>query len=116
MEIKIANKKIGDGNPCFVIAEMSANHLQDFERAKLIIKTAAQCKVDAVKLQISTPDELTIDCRPSDAVALALRMGVPIFCNEELLCKPFADEHQSTEMGVDIGGNLMTFNIETKIK
>lgn len=67
-------------------------------------------------------DEFPLDCRPSDAVALALRMDVPIFCNEELLCKPgadkqqstVADKQQSTKMGVDIGGEIMTFNIETK--
>lgn len=59
---KIGNREIGPGNPVFIIAEMSANHNQDFERAKKIIKIACQCGVDAIKLQTYTPDTLTIDC------------------------------------------------------
>ena len=62
LSFKIGNRKVGFGEPVFIIAEMSANHLQDLERAKLIIKAAAECGADAVKLQIYTPDTLTIDC------------------------------------------------------
>lgn len=32
-------------------------------------------------------EELTVDARPSDAIALALRMGVPIYVTEEVLRK-----------------------------
>ncbi len=32
-------------------------------------------------------EELTVDARPSDAIALALRMGVPIYVTEEVLHK-----------------------------
>jgi hypothetical protein len=34
-----------------------------------------------------TNEELTVDARPSDAIALALRMGVPIYVTEEVLQK-----------------------------
>jgi len=34
-----------------------------------------------------TENELTIDARPSDAIALALRMGVPIYVTQEVLQK-----------------------------
>ena len=37
-DLTIAGKKIGEDCPVYVIAEMSANHLQDFERAKKIIE------------------------------------------------------------------------------
>lgn len=33
------------------------------------------------------PEELIVDARPSDAIALALRMGVPIYVTEEVLRK-----------------------------
>ncbi|MFQ5587826.1 MAG: bifunctional nuclease family protein [Nitrospiria bacterium] len=33
------------------------------------------------------PEEVTVDARPSDAIALALRMGVPIYVTEEVLHK-----------------------------
>ncbi|MCJ8172289.1 pseudaminic acid synthase [Clostridium botulinum] len=60
--IKIGNKKIGEGEKTFIIAEMSANHLQSFERAVEIIKKAKESGADAIKLQTYTPDTITIDC------------------------------------------------------
>ncbi|MDK2829510.1 MAG: pseudaminic acid synthase [Clostridium butyricum] len=61
-EIKIGSKIIGQNSPVFIIAEMSANHLQDFDRAVKIIKAAKEAGADAVKLQTYTPDTITIDC------------------------------------------------------
>jgi pseudaminic acid synthase len=61
MEIKIADRLIGDAHPSFIIAELSANHNHDIQRAKAIVKVAAECGADAVKLQTYTPDTLTFD-------------------------------------------------------
>ncbi len=60
--IKIANREIGNGHPTFIIAEISANHLQSFDNAVKIIKAVKECGADAVKLQTYTPDTITIDC------------------------------------------------------
>jgi pseudaminic acid synthase len=60
--IIINNRKIGPGHPTYIIAEMSANHNQNFERAVKIIEAAKNAGADAVKLQTYTPDTLTIDC------------------------------------------------------
>jgi len=60
--IVITNKKIGKGYPVFIIAELSANHLQKFDNAVKLIKAAKEAGVDAVKLQTYTPDTVTIDC------------------------------------------------------
>ncbi|MDD4940726.1 MAG: pseudaminic acid synthase [Candidatus Omnitrophica bacterium] len=46
----------------FIIAEISANHGQDFDRAAALIKKARECGADAVKFQTYTADTLTIDC------------------------------------------------------
>lgn len=46
---------------CLIIAEISANHGQNFNRAVSLIREAKKCKVDAVKFQAYTPDTLTID-------------------------------------------------------
>ncbi|MFW6129767.1 MAG: pseudaminic acid synthase [Atribacterota bacterium] len=46
----------------FIIAEASANHGQDFNRAVEMIKTAKECGVDAVKFQAYTPQNMTINC------------------------------------------------------
>ncbi len=61
-QIKIGNRYVGGNAPTFIVAEVSANHLQDFERAKAIIKAAADAGADAVKLQTYTADTITLDC------------------------------------------------------
>lgn len=60
--ISIAGRKIGKECPVFIVAELSANHNMDFERAKEIIKAAKEAGADAVKLQTYTPDTITINC------------------------------------------------------
>jgi pseudaminic acid synthase len=59
--IDIAGRKIGPGNPTYIIAEMSANHNQDFEQAIKIIEKAREAGADAIKVQTYTADTLTID-------------------------------------------------------
>ena len=61
-EFVIGNRKIGDNQPVYIIAEMSANHNQNFEQAVKIIHAAKEAGADAVKLQTYTPDTITIDC------------------------------------------------------
>jgi len=58
---EIAGRKIGEGHPCFIVAEMSGNHNQDINRAYKLIDAAADAGVDAVKLQTYTPDTLTLN-------------------------------------------------------
>lgn len=60
--IEINGRTIGPGHPTYIIAEMSANHNQDYEGAVNIIRAAKEAGADAVKLQTYTPDTLTIDC------------------------------------------------------
>ncbi|MDO8626794.1 MAG: pseudaminic acid synthase [Candidatus Magasanikbacteria bacterium] len=54
-------KKIGPGEPCFIIAEMSVNHQQNYEQAAEIVRAAARSGADAIKVQTFTPESLTID-------------------------------------------------------
>lgn len=55
----IGPREVGEGRPVFVIAELSANHNQDFDRAASIIEEAARAGADAVKLQTFTADTIT---------------------------------------------------------
>ncbi len=59
--LKIKNRTIGPGWTVFVVAELSGNHLQDYERAEKLVYAAAEAGVDAVKLQTYTADTMTID-------------------------------------------------------
>ena len=60
--IEINGRKIGPGEPTYIIAEMSANHNQSFEEAVKIIEAAKYVGADAIKLQTYTSDTMTIDC------------------------------------------------------
>lgn len=60
--IQVGNRKIGKGNPAYIIAEMSANHAGSIERAKEIIHAAKEAGADCLKIQTYTPDTITIDC------------------------------------------------------
>ncbi len=73
-QIKIGDRLVGEGQPCYVVAEISANHNQSFEAAEEIIRMASKAGADAVKLQTYTPETMTLDCDreefqiPSDSV------------------------------------------------
>lgn len=61
MKLKIGRKHIGNNHPVFVIAELSANHRQNFNLAVDTIKAMKESGADAVKLQTYTPDTITVD-------------------------------------------------------
>ena len=54
--IKIKDKNIGDGFPCFIIAEIGINHNGSIELAKQMIDIAVTTGCDAVKFQKRTID------------------------------------------------------------
>jgi len=56
----IGNHPVGPGHPVFVVAEMSANHGGDFDRAVALIRAMKESGADAVKLQTYTADTLTL--------------------------------------------------------
>ena len=66
-------KSVGSqGDPVYVIAELSANHNKDYDKAVELIKIAKECGADAVKLQTYTADTITID---SDREEFRLKEG-----------------------------------------
>lgn len=58
-DIKLGAHTLGAEHPCFVIAELSANHNHDLARALDSIDAAAESGADAIKLQTYTADTIT---------------------------------------------------------
>jgi N-acetylneuraminate synthase len=70
--LSIAGRAIGPGEPCYVIAELSGNHRQELACALELVAAAATAGADAIKLQLYTPDSLTID---SDMASFRIEGG-----------------------------------------
>ena len=56
-EIKIGKKRIGTGNPCFIIAEAGVNHNGEIEKAFELVSIAHKAGADAVKFQLFKVEE-----------------------------------------------------------
>lgn len=59
--VMLGDRLVGPGEPTYVIAELSANHQYDLNRAMRMIEAAQEAGADAVKLQTYTADTMTID-------------------------------------------------------
>lgn len=64
--IQIVHREVGKNAPCFIIAELSANHGGDIEIAKETIRAAKRAGADAIKLQTFTADTITFKCDSKD--------------------------------------------------
>jgi len=60
-QMQIKNRTVGAEAPTYIVAEMSANHHHDFDRAVKIIDAASEAGADAIKLQTYRADTMTID-------------------------------------------------------
>jgi len=59
-EIKLGNRIIGDGQPAFIIAEMAWSHDGSIQKAKKIIRGAAQAKADAINFHITSVEDYMV--------------------------------------------------------
>jgi pseudaminic acid synthase len=64
--IKINNRIIGADQPPYLIAEMSANHNGDLDKAFELIKVAKIAGADAIKIQTYRPDTITLNSDSPD--------------------------------------------------
>ena len=71
-EVHIGERLVGRGHPVYVIAELSGNHHQDYDKALALIEAAAAAGADAVKLQTYTPESMTLN---SDAPPFRIGQG-----------------------------------------
>jgi sialic acid synthase SpsE len=56
--LHIGNRPVGEGEPCYVIAEIGANHNRDMAIARELIDRAAEAGADAVKFQTYSGDRI----------------------------------------------------------
>lgn len=73
MNIAINGREIGPNSPPYIIAELSANHNGNIERAFETIKAARDQGAHAIKIQTYTADTMTIDC---DSEQFMIRGGL----------------------------------------
>jgi N-acetylneuraminate synthase len=66
----IGSRVVGDGSPCFVIAEAGVNHNGDAELARGLVDAAAAAGADAVKFQTFMADQLASPAAPKAAYQL----------------------------------------------
>ncbi len=59
--IKIGEQWLGGKLPCFIVAELSGNHDQEYSRAAELVLAAAEAGADAIKMQAYTADTITLD-------------------------------------------------------
>lgn len=67
-DIKIGNRTVGQNHPTFIIAELSCNHLNNFDLAIKTIQKMKEAGADCVKLQTSKPSSITIESDKPDFV------------------------------------------------
>jgi N-acetylneuraminate synthase len=56
VQVKIGDKLVGDGNPCYIVGEIGINHNGDLGIARRLIDLASFAEADAIKFQKRTVD------------------------------------------------------------
>ena len=65
--IEIADRKIGEGFPCFIIAEAGVNHNGNLDMARRLVDSAVDAGVDAIKFQTFRAEHLVTSLAPKAA-------------------------------------------------
>ena len=83
--IKIGKRWVGEGRPCFIIAEAGSNHNKSLSQAKRLIDVAKEAGVDAVKFQTFQAEKLTASKRDTPLFKTLKNYELPKKWHQELL-------------------------------
>jgi sialic acid synthase SpsE len=79
-QVKLGNRVIGDGHPTFIIAEMACSHDGSVDKAKRIIRGAAEAKADAINFQVFSIEDLMVPQYGSGKARVSAgKESLPIF-------------------------------------
>lgn len=92
----------------YIIAELSANHNQDFTLAKEGIRLAKEAGANAVKLQTYTPDSLTIDVKTENFKAGFLWSDEYLYDLYQRACMPYEWHKPLYDFAQEIGITLFS--------
>jgi N-acetylneuraminate synthase len=73
--VKIGDKWVGEGHPCFIIAEGCDNHLGNMDTAKEMIRQSKAAGADAIKFQHHLPEEEML----REGVPMSANFNMPLF-------------------------------------
>lgn len=107
--IEIDGKKIGPNYKPYIIAELSANHNGDINKALETIEAAAKCGADAIKIQTYNADTMTIDCDNEDfQIKGGLWDGYSLYSLYQKAHTPFAWHKRLFEKAQEVGITLFS--------
>lgn len=107
--IEINGRYIGRDYPTYIMAELSANHNQDFDQAVQILREAKKAGADAIKLQTYTPDTMTIDCENEYfRLTDTLWDGYTLYDLYREACMPWEWQSRLKEIAKDLGLDLFS--------
>jgi len=103
--LEIAGRRVGSGEPCYIIAEVGVNHNGDPELAKRLIVEAKRAGADCVKFQTFKAERLVV--KESPKANYQLRTTDPTESQMEMLRK--------LELGTDDYSELLALCLREKI-
>lgn len=78
-KVKIGDRRVGEGEPTFIIAELGANHDRNLNQAKELIDVAVDAGADAVKFQVYNAETLYSEKTPQFSYLEELSAGKSIY-------------------------------------
>ncbi len=108
-------RRVGPGEPTFIVAEMSANHGGSLEQAIRVLHAAKEAGADAVKIQTYTADTMTLDIdRPPFVVKLDAWSGRTLYDLYEEAHTPWAWHSRLKQVADEIDIPLFSSPFDAK--